>query len=266
MIETLDVADVVIDGYRQAITLRSYRPIGLSGLPIVLFFHGGGFVSGGLEDGIRPATRLALTVPAWVVCVGYSLAPRFPFPAATEDAFNALIWARANALRHGAEAGLTAAVGYDSGGNIAAALAALVRDRDVPDLRAQALLAPLLDPSLTRLAKSPGLGDGDLALHECAKSYRAYLPFANQRLHPYAAPLESRRLRQLPPTLIACAEKDLVRRDGESFGRELISAGVPVEITRYDGVTHGEIISLHSVLDHAADFMQRRLFVMDDCA
>jgi acetyl esterase len=94
---------------------------------------------------------------------------------------------------------------------------------------------------------------------ECSRAYRAYLPLVTQRMHPYAAPLESRRLRNLPPTLIATAERDLVRADGEVFARELISSGVPVEIARHGGVTHDGLVSHESALADAVAFLKRRL-------
>ncbi len=79
---TLEISDVAIDGYAQKITLRSFRPLTRNSLPIVLYFHGGCFVKGTLDDADIPASFIASKTPAWVVAVGYSLAPAFPFPAA----------------------------------------------------------------------------------------------------------------------------------------------------------------------------------------
>ena len=164
-----------------------------------------------------------------------------------------------SAREYRADSNRIAAVGHDAGGNIAAGLAAIARDRGVRRLLAQALLAPLLDPSMTRLMERQSPGRSDLAPEDCARSYRAYLPSANQRLHPYAAPLESRRLGTLPPTLIATAEQDLVRGDGETYARELITAGVPVEVTRHGGVCHGELISHTPALNDVVEFLRKRL-------
>jgi acetyl esterase len=255
----LDIRDIAIAGHAQNITLRSFNPSAHSGAPIVLYFHGGGFVKGSLSETSTPASLIAATVPAWVIAVGYSLAPEFPFPAATEDAHLALEWAVESARQYRADSNRIAAVGHDAGGNIAAGLAAIARDRGVRRLSAQALLAPMLDPSMTRLMEGQRLDRGDLAPEDCARSYRAYLPSANHRIHPYAAPLESRRLGTLPPTLIATAEQDLVRADGETYARELITAGVPVEMTRHEGVCHGELISHAPALNDVVEFLRKRL-------
>ncbi|WP_213779545.1 alpha/beta hydrolase [Caballeronia sp. dw_276] len=254
----LDISDVTIAGHAQDIKLRSFLPCARSGMPIVMYFHGGGFVKGSLDEASATASFIAERIPAWVIAVGYSLAPDFPFPAATEDAHLALAWATASARRYRADWNRIAAVGHDAGGNIAAGLAAIARDRGLRRLSAQALLAPMLDPSMTRLMEGQS-ERGDLAPEDCARSYRAYLPSASQRIHPYAAPLESRRLGTLPPTLIATAEHDLVRGDGETYARELITAGVPVEITRYQGVCHGELISHAPALNDVVDFLRKRL-------
>ncbi|WP_109481187.1 alpha/beta hydrolase fold domain-containing protein [Paraburkholderia sp. C35] len=259
MKHALDITDVTVAGHAQDITLRSYLPSSQTALPVVLYFHGGGFVKGGLLDTSKPASMFAARIPAWVIAVGYSLAPDFPFPAATEDAYIALEWAANRAHHYHADPHRIAAVGHDAGGNIVAALAALARDRGRHRLAAQALLAPLLDPSMTRLNEAGHSVMDDLALEECSRSYRAYLPRATQRVHPYAAPLESRRMASLPATLIASAERDLVRADGEAYARELITAGIPVEVTRHGGVTHGQIISHAPALDDVMTFLRKKL-------
>ena len=255
----LDITDITIAGHAQDITLRSFNPSGKNAAPIVLYFHGGGFVEGSLREASEPASLIAAKVPAWVIAVGYSLAPEFPFPAATEDAHLALEWAVESAPAYRADSNRIAVVGHDAGGNIAAGLCAIARDRGVRRLVAQALLAPLLDPSMTRLIVGQRPGRSDLAPEDCARSYRAYLPDALHRVHPYAAPLESRRLGTLPPTLIATAEQDLVRVDGETYARELITAGVPVDMTRHVGVFHGELVSHAAALNDVVDFLRKRL-------
>ncbi|WP_321927714.1 alpha/beta hydrolase [Paraburkholderia guartelaensis] len=259
MTTQLQISDTIIAGHAQAIALRSFLPVTSEPLPIVLYFHGGGFVEGGLPDAAVPAAFLASKVCTWVVAVGYSLAPKYPFPAAAEDAYLALQWAVEQAHHHNADSKRLASVGHDAGGNIAAALGAVARDRGKYRVSAQALLAPLLDPSLSRIPDASHQDKRQPELDECARAYRAYLPMAGQCMHPYAAPLESRRLGKLPPTMIATAEHDLVRVDGEAFARELISAGVPVEITRYAGATHAGLISHGPSLEDVAAFLRKQL-------
>lgn len=250
----LAVDERTIDGYTQAIRLRLYRPLTNAPVPGILYLHGGGFTGGSLDDAETAASALARAVPALVVAVGYSLAPDHPFPAALFDAHKAARWAVA-------EAGLTGGIGvagHDAGGHIAASLTFMARDLGDLDIAAQALLGPMLDPSLTRAGDETAMGS-DITVAGCARCYRAYLPEAAQRLHPYAAPLESRRLGQLPPTLIATAQKDVLRREAESYAANLITAGVPVEVTRFANVTHAGLAGHRPVLRAVADFFRRRL-------
>jgi len=259
MTAPLQIKDIRIDGYAQPIVLRSFRSSASETLPVVLYFHGGGFVGGGLADTTALASVLAKKVPAWVIAVGYSLAPEFPFPSAAEDAYLALQWVVGAAPTHQADGSRVAAVGHDAGGNIAAALGAVARDRAGVQVTVQVLLAPMLDPSMSRLLH-PAFADAcKPGPEDCSRAYRAYLPLVAQRMHPYAAPLESKRLRNLPPTLIATAERDIARADGEVFARELISSGVPVEITRYGGATHDGLVSHESALADTVAFLRRRL-------
>jgi acetyl esterase len=255
----LQIADTVIDGHQQNITLRTYRPQATrtqAPLPVVLYFHGGGFVDGSIDEAQRPASLLAQLLPALVIAVGYSLAPAFPFPAAVEDAYLAFEWTVAYARMLRIDPSRIAAAGHDAGGNIAAALAAIARDRGTYKLSAQALLGPLLDPSMTRLTH-PSASSADVHAQRCARHYRAYLPHAAHRLHPYAAPLESRRLHALPPTLIASAELDPLRADGEAYAKELITAGVPVQVTRHAGIAHDDLIAHPPVLDDVTAFLRK---------
>src|SRR5262249_5557692 len=156
-------------------------------LPIVLYFHGGGFIGGDLDEAETQATYLASAIPAWVISVGYSLAPRYPFPAAPEDAFLALRWAFDNARYFRADARRIALAGHDAGGNIANGLAAMTRDRGGIHVAAQALIGPLLDPSMTRfVCDVVGVGgSGEREALECARRYRAWLPSMALQVHPY---------------------------------------------------------------------------------
>jgi acetyl esterase len=262
MAHPLKVEDVRIAGHAQPITLRVYRPVShLKSLPVVLYFHGGGFVRGTLDDADGTASQLARAIPALVVSVGYSLAPAFPFPAAPEDAYLAARWVFANARAYGGVAQRIGVAGHDAGANLATSLTLIARDRGEIPIRAQALLAPLLDPSLTRVADGIKLRQADTDVTECARCYRAYLPEASQRLHPYAAPLESTRLAGLPTALIASAEHDLLHIEAERYASNLIAAGVPTQVRRHCSVSHSMLPSLPAVLDEVAKFFQQHLAV-----
>ncbi|PWC56518.1 alpha/beta hydrolase [Azospirillum sp. TSO22-1] len=237
-------ASLMVEG--REVPLRLYRPAATGPLPGVLYFHGGGFTSGSLGEAEAPATALAESIPALVVAVGYALAPAHPFPAAIEDAHAAARWLAERA-------GPLGVAGHDAGGHVAVSLTLLARDRGGPEIAAQALLGPMLDPSLTRIR------DGDAGVAECAKCYRAYLPEAALRLHPYAAPLESRRLGRLPPILVATAQDDMLRPEAESYAARLIDAGVPTEVTRFAGISHAGLPRHAPALAAVADFFRRRL-------
>jgi acetyl esterase len=256
----LCIEDVRIMGHAQPILLRSYRPASNGAtVPIVLYFHGGGFVRGGLDDADIAAATIARDTPAWVVSVGYSLAPQFPFPAAPEDGYRAAQWAVSHARAQRADPLRVGIAGHDAGGNLATCVAAIARDRGDLRMSAQVLLAPLLDPSMTRLADEAKVLCPDFEASDCARCYRAYLPNPSQRLHPYAAPLESRRLNGLPPALIASAEHDLLHIEAEKYAAELIAAGVPTEVTRHRKASHQALAAHPGALSDVVAFFRKRL-------
>jgi len=248
MAAKLDIEDIWIAGYAQRIALRAYRPVRASATTsIVLYFHGGGFVTGSVNEADAAARYLAEHTEAQVVSVGYSLAPDFPFPAALEDGYLAAKWALLQSAGHRASPCRIAVAGDDAGGNLAACLALMARDRGEFAFSAQALLAPMLDPSMTRL--------GDAR----ARWYSAYLPTLAQRMHPYSAPIESRRLGRLPASLIASAERDILHVEAEQYAAALIAAGVPTQITRYRDVSHRALATHRPALDEVAVFFRRWL-------
>jgi len=251
----VETTDVTIEGYAQDITLRLYRRANATGLPVLLYFHGGGFVRGSLDDGDAAGRFFAERLPALVVSVGYSLAPQFPFPAAPEDAHRAALWVLTRARAFGGSTKRIVAAGHDAGGQIANVLAFIGRDRGDVRLAAQALFAPMLDPSLTRLGDEARLGS-DITASECAACYRAYLPEASQRMHPYAAPLESARLAGLPPTLIVTAQNDVLHIEAEKYASRLIDAGVRTQVVRYPSVSHAQIGSHSAALMECVRFFE----------
>jgi acetyl esterase len=255
----LCIEDVQIGGHAQTITLRSYRPaVKRSAVPVILYFHGGLFTSGTLDDGDVVASLIARSAPAWVLSVGYSLAPRFPFPHATEDGYRALLWAVAQARAQRADPRRIGLAGHDAGGNLATCVAAIARDRTEVKIGAQALIAPLLDPSMTRLADESGMDTG-FDVGACARGYAEYLPGLMHRLHPYAAPIESRRLWGLPPALICSVRSDPLRVEAERYASALIAAGVPTEMTRYGETSRQDIVRHKATLLDLVSFFRKRL-------
>jgi acetyl esterase len=255
---TLKVSDFPIAGPDGQIMLRLHRPATASPLPLVLYFHGGGFVGGSLDDADIPASFIARHCQAAVLSVGYALAPARPFPAAPEDGYAALEWSTRHAAAIGADARHIAVAGDDAGGNLAACLSLMARDRNTPQISAQALIGPMLDPSMTRLGDAARL-KSDITAASCLSCYQQYLPQSLQRLHPYAAPLESRRLRGLPPAFIATAECDVLHNEAEKYAAALIEAGVHTQVARFAGVTHAGLPAHPALLRAAADFLRRQL-------
>ncbi|MCC8396071.1 alpha/beta hydrolase [Paraburkholderia sp. MMS20-SJTR3] len=253
----LEVTDVRIDGHAQEITLRLYRLAKKTSLPVLLYFHGGGYTKGSIDQADFAARYFAEHLPALVVSVGYSLAPRFPFPAAPEDAHRAALWAQTRARAFGGNSRKIGVAGHDAGGQLANCLAFIARDRGDVEIVAQALFGPMLDPSLTRLGDEQRLGS-DITARECAACYRAYLPQASQRMHPYAAPLESCRLSGLPATLIATAQNDVLHVEAEKYASNLIDAGVRTQVVRYPSVSHAALADHPPALQEAVRFFQWR--------
>ncbi|WP_018410747.1 alpha/beta hydrolase [Methyloversatilis thermotolerans] len=262
--DTLHIRNLDIAGPNGRLPLRLYQPEADTLRPLVLYLHGGRFVGGTLDDADAMARHLALGVPAVVVSVDYALAPDHPFPAAPEDAYAALCWATAHAATLGADDLRVAVAGEEAGGNLAASLALIARDRGEVDLAAQVLIGPMLDPSMT-LSGSLKTPD-DVRAEDFADSYRKYLPLLAQRLHPYAAPLESCRQASLPAAYIATAERDLLHGEGERYANALIAAGVHTQVERYAGVAPAAL-SAHPLLRECVlQFLRCRLGACTDLA
>lgn len=254
----VDVENRQISGYLADLPARLYRPAGSRrDLPALLYLHGGGFVAGSLDEADGSARQLAAQAQIAVLSLAYSLAPRHPFPAAPEDAHAALRWLAGHAAGQGIATDRLAVAGDDAGGNIAAAAALIARDRNGPALAAQVLIGPMLDPSMTLLGDADRLRS-DLKPQTCAQRYAQYLPRTQERLHPYASPLASRRLHELPPTYLATAKCDVLHCEAERYANALIAAGVPTQITRFD-VKHEELAQHPALLAETAAFLRQRL-------
>ena len=208
--------------------------------PLVLYFHGGGFVLGQLRMGDWLCGNVAARVGAVVVSVDYRLAPRHPFPAAVEDCYAALTWA-ASAQELGAR-GRVAVMGESAGGNLAAVVSLAARDRGGPAIAHQALLYPAVDMSQsgTALPAARAMGDppfvnaGEIEIY-----HRMYLRADGDADSPLASPILAGRHEGLPPALIQVGEHDPLRGDGQRYADKLRSAGVPVRFTEYLGMPHG---------------------------
>ncbi|TFW24666.1 alpha/beta hydrolase [Duganella callida] len=202
---------------------------------LLVFFHAGGFVGGDLEDADMFLRHLADDSRQMAVLASaYTLATEKPFPAAVEDAHAVLMWAKKNKAKLGWTGKQLLVAGIEAGANLAAVCALMSRDRGGPGLAGQILVMPMLDPGLSTGSMREIQADPELldVADACAKAYRGYLPNAADRAHPYASPLQSSRLKNLPPALILSAEDDPLRDEAEQYGAKLQSCGVDTTIRR----------------------------------
>lgn len=230
------VADRTIAGPGGDLAIRVYRhgDGGSGPRPLVVYFHGGGFVLGDLRLGDWMCSQVAMTVGAVVVSVAYRLAPSHPFPAAVDDCYAAVVWAAQNASDLGAD-GPMGVMGESAGANLSAVVCLLARDRGGPEIAHQALLYPPTD--MTR-ESSTAVDALIIPASETRAYRRLYLRDADPR-DSRVSPLLADDHGRLPPALIQVAEHDPLREDGIRYAAELRRAGVPVRLTEYIGLPHG---------------------------
>jgi acetyl esterase len=205
----------------------------------LVFFHGGGWVLGDLEshDGLcRMLTNQAGSI---TVSVDYRLAPEAKFPAAAEDCYAATKWAAANASAIGADASCVAIAGDSAGGNLAAVVALIARDRGGPALAFQLLVYPAIDPASDAPSQKENAQGYLLTNADMIWFWGHYLGGAQDAANPYANPLKAKWLGGLPPAMVITAGFDPLRDEGEDYAAALKKAGVPTLLKRYDGAIHG---------------------------
>jgi acetyl esterase len=229
------VRDLKAVGPAGDIPVRLYAPTAGT-LPLITFFHGGGFVICNIEVYNDFCKFLALASGCAVASVEYRLAPEAPFPAPLEDCYAALKWLVARGHTFNLDTARVAVAGDSAGGNLATATALLAREREGPRLRYQALFYPCLDPGCASVSAQE-LGEGYMLRRDTMlwfwKHYLQGSPASS-----LAAPLQA-DLSGLPATTLVTAEFDPLRDEGEAYADRLRSAGVEVIARRYLGVIHG---------------------------
>jgi acetyl esterase len=229
-----------IPGGCGQIPIRIYTPNGRVPMPILVFFHGGGWVLGGLDSHDNTCRAVANAAGCVVVSIDYRLAPEHPFPAPLEDCYAGLKWAAANAASIGGDSSKIAVGGDSAGGNLAAAVAIMARDRRGPKIGFQLLIYPVTDASLDFPSMREFSDDGFvLSRADMDWFWKHYAPTEADRANPLASVLRAKDLRGLPPALVITASHDPLRDEGEAYAAALKAAGNKVTHTRYDGVTHG---------------------------
>jgi len=248
------VKDLEIPGPAGPIPVRVYRPTPQGELPVLVYFHGGGWAICNLETHDATCRQLANGAGCAVVSVDYRLAPEHRFPDGAEDCYAALAWVAQNAAAIGADPRRIAIGGDSAGGNLTAVVALMARDRRGARLCHQLMIYPVTDyafdtPSYAQNAQGP------LLTRDTMRAFwKLYLRSEADGLDPYASPLRAKDLAGLPPAHVITAEYDPLRDEGEAYGKRLAAAGVPTVVRRYDGMVHG-FLGFTEVVDCARDAM-----------
>lgn len=250
------------DGERA---LRIYVPDASGPLPVVVYFHGGGFIAGGLTVAEEPNRSLANDAQVIVVAVSYRLAPEHPFPAATDDTFAALQWVAANIGHYGGDTSRLAVMGDSAGGNLAAVAAQRARNEGGPDLKAQVLVYPVIDPT-AELPSRAQYKDGYIITAAGLDSFwQHYLPQPEAADNPLATPSKAENLADLPPALVLSTEYEVARDEAEAYADQLARAGVETETVRFDGLVHGvywmsaAVPRSQELHEHIVAFLRKKL-------
>ncbi len=237
----VDIAQKTINAAGHAVKLTIVRPAGANGiLPVFMFFHGGGWVLGDFATHERLVRDLVVGSGAAAVFVNYTPSPEAHYPVAINEAYEATLWV----AEHGAEIKVDgkrlAVAGNSVGGNMAAVVALMAKNKGTPAIRFQVLFWPVTDANFEN-ASYDEFAEGHFLTRNMMKWFwDNYTTDPRERQEIYASPLlaTTEQLRGLPPALVQTAEKDVLRDEGEAYARKLDAAGVDVTVTRYNGMIH----------------------------
>jgi acetyl esterase len=237
--EEIVTDDRRVPGPAGDIPSRIYTPGGDGPKPVIMYFHGGGWVIGDLDVCDNPVRRIANRTGAVVVSVDYRLAPEHVYPAGFDDCYAATEWVAKHAAELGGDPARVATCGDSAGGNLAAAVALAARDRQGPRLAAQLLIYPVTNFDFTTRSYEQN-GEGYLLTKGSMVWFWAhYLGPQDLGKDAFACPARADDLVGLPPAFVATAEFDPLRDEGEAYAANLRAAGVDVTAKRYDGMLHG---------------------------
>lgn len=246
-----------------SIPVRIYAPKA-DQAPVLIYFHGGSFMSGDLDTHDTPLRALANKVGCIIVAVAYRLAPEHPFPVAPEDCYTVTKWVAENADEIGADKTRIAVGGDSAGGDLATVVCLMARDRGSPAIMYQVLLYP--DTDLTESSASwIELADSNkpiITREGKLSSIAMYVPQGVDVKHPYVSPLYA-QVSQLPPAFIVTGEFDPQRDEGEAYAARLEQAGIPVVSKRYKGMIHG-FFQMAGVLDAGKELIAETATALKD--
>ncbi len=236
-----EVRDILVPGPAGALPVRLYHPAPGKKVPLVVYFHGGGWVIGDIEIVDKPCRALAAASGCVVASVNYRLSPETKFPGPVEDCYAATKWLSEHAGEIGADGRPLAVSGDSAGGNLAAAVCLMARDRGGPAIGFQLLIYPVTAPakgtqsaSYTENAENYLLTRGSMEWF-----WDHYLASPEDGRNPYASPLHAPNLAGLPPAMVVTAEFDPLRDEGIAYAQRLEDAGVKVTKSHHHGMVHG---------------------------
>lgn len=267
-VQVHSVEERLIPTSEGEVDVRIYTPAEKDAYPILMYFHGGAFFSGDLESHDEIVRPIAMESGFKVISVGYRLAPEHPYPAALEDCYNVTKWAAEHKEELNWDGENLAVAGNSAGGNLAAALSLMARDKKEFTITKQVLYYPSLDmdfdmnryPSLMENRK--GYGVESDALPEFNSFY---LSGGADPTDPLVSPIKEESLENLPSALVITAEHDPMRDEGELFAINLKKVGVNVELKRYEGAVHGFLATwthldeYKDVYQHTAKFLNKEI-------
>jgi acetyl esterase len=256
--EVASIEDRAVPGPNGPVRIRIYRPESSEPLPAVVYFHGGGWVVASLDTHDGVCRALARRTPCVVVAVDFRLAPEHRFPVAVEDSWAATAWVWERARELGIRPDAIAVGGDSAGGNLAAVMALRARDCGLP-LALQLLVYPVMDHAFDT-ASYRELGDGTYGLTSAAMEWywQHYLGPDGDGSNPEASPLRAPDLAGLAPAHVLVAEYDVLLDEGEAYAHRLEQAGVPVTLSRHEGMIHG-FFRMTAIIDRAQ-------IALDECA
>lgn len=267
----IEEAEKTIKQNGQSITIHIVKPKGVKGnIPVFMFFHGGGWVLGDYPTHRRLVRDLVVESGAAAVFVDYTPSPEAHYPVAINQAYAATEWVAAHGNEIGVNGKDLAVVGNSVGGNMAAVVALMAKDRKGPAIRMQVLLWPVTNANFETASYKEFAEGRFLTKNMMVWFWDNYTTDPAERAQIYASPLlaSTEQLKGLPPALVQTAENDVLRDEGEAYARKLDEAGVPVTLTRYGGLIHdygllnplAHVTAVKTAMLEAAAVLKQSLF------
>ncbi len=233
------VEDRFIPSTTAEIPVRVYTPKGTGPHPALVVFHGGCWIVGNIDVADNPHRALSAATGCVVIAVNYQKAPEHPFPVPLEDCYAGLRWASEHADELGVDPSRIAVSGDSAGGNLAAAVCLLARERGEAQPAAQVLIYPALDPDLDTASAAAYAEGYGLTTEDMRWSWTQYAPDEVTRHSPLVAPLRAPSLSGLAPAVVVTAECDILCDEGRRYAERLRDAGIPTVELHYPGAIHG---------------------------